>query len=294
MDYETGISTGPADLLSKLNTFAVANGWTNGAATGGNVLSKNGVYCGLTTDADEIFARGALGYNGSNAWNAQTNNSGLTVAINCGTGPFTAYHLFAGDELGCEYLNLVVEYAAGRFRHLAIGQMIKHGSYTGGTYVDGVNWNNSTSYQNNPESGNHQVICDANTGSGTGHFWCDYDAKSNNWQRVITTAGTGNALGSARSNGMGQMFPNLGVQNWNLRNNLAPLTYFANRASNLRSPVGRIPNMRILGINNLEPGETLSIGGVDWMCFPIVQRTEGSQPNTVETSGFYGYAYRLP
>lgn len=294
MDYETGISTGPADLLSKLRTFAVSNGWTNTAGTTGSVLSKNGIYVGNHSDADEIFAMGCLGASGAAAWNAQASSSGFTVALNCGTGPFTAYHLFAGDEDGREYLNLIVEFAAGRYRHLALGQLIKHGTYTGGTYVDGVRWSTSTTFQNSPDNSNHQVICDANSGVGNGHFWCDYDAKSNNWQRVITGTATTSGLGSARSSGMGQIFPNLGVQNWNLRNNLAPLTYFANRASSLRSPVGRIPNMRILGMNNLQPGETLSIGGTDWMVFPICQRTEGVQPNTVETSGFYGYAYKLP
>lgn len=295
MDYETGISTSPSDLLSRLVTFAVTNGWTNTAASGGgNVLNKNGAYCGLSTDSTNLLARGCLGASGGLAWNAQTGNSALTVTVDCGAGPFTAYHLFAGDEGGREYLNLVVEYAAGRFRHLALGQLIKHGSYTGGTYVDGVNWNNSTTTQNSPDNSGHQVICDANSAGGTGHVHCDYDAKSNNWQRIITGTATTSGLGSARSSGMGQIFPNLGVQNWNLRNNLAPLSYFVNRASSLRSPIGRIPNMRILGMNNLQPGETLSIGGTDWMCFPIVQRTEGAQPNTVETSGFYGYAYKLP
>lgn len=296
MDYETGISTGPSDLVARLTTFAVANGWTLVGATTGTCISKNGIVVGLFTDSDEIFARGAIGPGSAAvAWNNQPGHSGVTVAIDCGTGPFTAYHLFAGDEDGREYLNMVVEYASGRFRHLAFGQLIKHGSYTGGTYVDGVNWNNSTTFQNSPDNSNHQVICDANMGSnGTGQVHCDYDGKTNNWQIIQGGTSTASGVGSARSEGMGQIFPNLGVQNWNLRNNLAPLTYFVNRASSLRSPIGRIPNMRIMGMNNLQPGETLSIGGVDWMCFPIVQRTEGAQPNTVETSGFYGYAYKLP
>jgi hypothetical protein len=293
--YQTGIASDPADLMNKLTTFAGANGWTVSAATTGAVYRKDIVNVGFTTDSDEIFLRGSVGYSGAAAWNAQPNNSGQNVVIDCGTGPFTAYHFFVGDEDGSDYIHAVIEVSAGHYRHFSFGEMIKHGSYTGGTYVDGTNWQNDTVNQHNPDSAQHQVICDANTSGGTGHVYVDFDGKTNNWQRILGegTFTTTNGLGSMRSNGISAIWPFLGVQPWNLRNNMTPLTYFVNRASSLRSPVGRIPNMRALGLHNLVPGETLSIGGDDWMCFPIIQRTE-TFVNTIESSGMYGYAFKLP
>lgn len=292
--YQTGISSDPADLMGKLASFAVANGWTQGAGSTGAVLAKGAIYVGYNTASDEIFLRGALGYNAAAAWNAQTNNSGFTVTVDCGAGPFTAYHFFIGDEDGQDYIHVVIEIAAGRFRHFSLGKLLKHGLYTGGTYVDGTNWANDTNNQHVPDSGNHQVICDANTNAGNGHVHVDYDSKTNNWQQINSaTFATTRGIGSTRSSGIGNLFPLISVQSWNLRNNMAPLTYFVNRSDSLRSPVGRIPNMRSLGLRNLTPGETLSIGGDDWMCFPIIQRTE-TFTNTIESSGMYGYAYKLP
>jgi hypothetical protein len=295
-DYETGIATDPADVVSKLATFAAANGWTVNTPTSGRVFIKGDIYVGVSSDSDEVFARGALGYDAGLAWNAQPNHSGLSTSIDIGVGPFTAYHFFVGDEDGSDYINVIVEYAAGKYRHMAFGKLIKRGTYTGGTYVDSVNWNNSVLYQNDPDDSQHQVICDANTSGGVGHFACDYDAKTNNWQRVVNAGGTQYGLGSARDDGINQIYFAVGVQNWNMRNLVYPLMYFANRASSLRSPVGRIPNMRMVRMSNLMPGETLTIGGDGWLIFPIVQRTEsyGSGNSAIESSGLYGYGYKLP
>lgn len=298
MDYETGISTGPADLMGKLATFAVANGWTLTALGTGAALSKGTIHVGYFTDTDEIFLRGGTSSAGA-AWNSLTNNPGYSITINCGAGPFVAYHLFAGEESGSEYLNAVIEFASGRYRHLCFGNLVKHGSYTGGTYVDGVNWNQSTNWINVPDVQFHQVICDANCDSGNGHVYADFDSKTNNWVRNLSSgniATTTAGMGSVRSEGINTMFPNLGYARFNLRNLTAPLTYYANRASNLRSPLGRIPNMRQIGMQNLEPGAILAIGGDEWKCFPISQRTEtwGSGSSSTESSGVYGYAYKMP
>lgn len=300
MDYETGISTGPGDLMGKLATFAVANGWTltsYGAGNGAS-LSKGSIVCGYNTDTDEIFLRGGTSTTGA-AWNSLLNNPGYSVTINCGAGPFVAYHLFAGEEAGSEYLNAVIEFASGRYRHFCFGDLVKHGSYTGGTFVDGVNWNQSTNFINVPDTVQHQVICDANSQSGNGHVYADFDSKTNNWVRMLeagalatTTAG----MGAVRNSGINNMFPNHGYARFNLRNLTAPLTYFANRASSLRSPLGRIPNMRQVGMLNLEAGAILAIGGDEWKCFPITQRTEtfNISPSAIESSGPYGYAYKMP
>lgn len=306
MDYETGISTSPADLISKLGTFAATNGWTVTSLGVGNgtLFNKGGVYVGLnmTGTSNEVSLRGGTGSGA--AWNSLTNNPGYSVVVNCGAGPFVAYHLFAGEENGSEYLHTVVEFASGRYRHFTFGDLIKHGSYTGGTYVDGVWWNSIASWINSPNAQQHEVICDANAqfgvSGGNAHVYADFDSKSNNWVHIYETSNidtTTAGCGSVRSSGINQIFPNHAYARFNLRNLTAPLTYFANRGSSQRSPLGRIPNMRQVGMLNLEPGAILAIGGDEWKVFPIVQRTEtwdGGSSVVIESSGPYGYAYKMP
>lgn len=299
MDYETGSATSPADLVTKLATFASGDGWTVNTPASGLVFLKGSAVVGVNGAASTVDLRGALSYDSNSAWNAQPNNAGVTTLCNVGAGPFTAYHFFSVTEEGRHALHVVVEISAGRFRHISFGELIKYGQYTGGVYVDCTNWNGSVSFQNIPDAPQHQVICDANgTSQANGHVWVDYDSKTNNWQRVSNAGNTdpSRCSGSFRSDGMGQMFLNRGYLRWNLRNVPSPLTYFANRASGLKSFIGRIPHMRAVGMANLAPGEIISIGGDSWMVFPVTQRTDtwGSTNSSIPSSGHYGYGYRLP
>lgn len=299
MDYETGTATGPADLISKLATFAAGDGWTVNTPLSGRVFIKDTVVVGVNTDADEIFLRGAITYNGSNAWDNQTNNAAITVAVNCGAGPFPSYHFFSGEEDGSCYLHVAVEISTAVYRHFVMGELIKSGSYTGGVYVDGNRWSTSTSFANIPDSTSHQVVCDTNCTSSaqTGHIWVDYDGKTNNWQRNAPSSQADTfCLGGFRSFSLDAFLSSVPVMSWNLRNMMKPLRYYANRASNLRSPIGHIPHMRGIFMNNLVPAEQITLGGDTWIVLPVTQRTEtfGSGSSSVPSSGFYGYAYRMP
>lgn len=299
MDYETGTATDPADLISKLGTFATGDGWTVSSVTGGVVFRKDTVVVGVATDSDEIFLRGAITFNGGAAWNAQTNNSGTTLTINCGAGPFPSYHFWSGAEDGADYLHVAFEIASGIYRHFVMGELVKSGAYTGGVYVDGVFWSTSTTQQNSPYNTSSQTVCDSDGGIITAHVWADYDSKTNNWQLVDTGNNVSNAnrmTGSGRSQSMTDYISTIGVMSWNLRNIMHPLNYFANRASSLRSPIGRIPDMRKIGMQDLVPTEIITIGGDDWMVLPVVQRTDSfnNSPSAIPSSGYLGYAYRMP
>jgi hypothetical protein len=300
INYQTGSATGPADLVSQLLTFVAAHGWTVNTPTSGSVLVKDTVVVGISSDSDEVFLRGAITYNAGAAWNAQTNNSGITVAVNTGAGPFPSYHFFVGDEGGMDYVHVTVEVATGIYRHFVLGELVKSGSYTGGVYVDGVRWATGSTSANVPDSTSHQSICDtSHSGSAeSGHIWIDYDSKSNNWQRVqsSSTSSADSCLGGSRGNSIDSFLSSTPFLDWNLRQMLKPLRYFANRASSLRSPIGRIPNMRVCYMNALSPTEVITIGGEDWIVFPVAQRTEsfGSTSSSIVSSGYYGYAHRMP
>lgn len=296
--YETGVATSPSDLLNKLGVFVEANGWSYDAAASGAVIyngaSGVGIFAGILAGATDIQTRGCLGYSPAAAWNAQPGNAGLTHTINVGAGPYTSYHCWVGDEDGNDYVHLTIEKSAGEFRHWALGRLVPFGSITGGVYCDGTWLEDNTTFRNSPESGSHRHLCDANTNLTGGHVWVDYDAKVNTWQAVTDSQATNRHFGSTRSGGMWSNFHTIGYQNWNFRTPQWPMTYFANRASNLRSPIGRMPNIRAVNVRNFFPGQEVTIGSDVWKIFPVFQKQIGSVANTIVSSGLYGYAHLMP
>ena len=299
MAYETGVASSPADLLTKFAIFAAANGWTRNSPSSGEVLSKGNVIAGLGTDADDVFLRGATAVANGSAWSAQTGNSALTITVNVGAGPFTAYHFYTAVEEGKDLLAATIEVSSGVFRHWIIADLIKRGAYTGGAYLDGQYHNTSTTYTNT-DSSYHQYIADASHSNAPqgGHFWCEFSGSASpNWVRVVDTGDfTANTrgIGSFRGNGKHASLIGYGYQRWNFRTPLWPVELFVNRSGSLRSPAGRVPGMRFCNLRNHTPGEILSIGGDSWQLWPPISRADswGASPSSVPASGHYGYAFK--
>lgn len=150
MAYQTGTSTGTVDLLGKLATFAVANGWTQDESASDRLaLHKSNVYVSfrwnVTTPAF-VGIYQALGWvvstdpgnhtddSGNGEISDQNNilDNGRHVAL--GTGAFPSYHFFEDDT----YIHVVVESAAGEYRHFGFGIVVKIGDWTGGEYAYGM------------------------------------------------------------------------------------------------------------------------------------------------------------
>lgn len=299
VNYETGVASTPADLLTKLITFLTGLGWTAQVPLSGDiVLSRGTIFAGIDATTTGWDTRGCLSFDGGLAWNAQPNNSGVSQNTLWTAGPYTAYHFFAGDEGGRYYAHVTVEISAGSFKHWVLGELVKSGTYTGGTYVDSVRADTNSLTMNTSNSSGHRSICDANnTGSETGHIWIDYDSKVNNW--AILRAADENdqedaACGSYRNEGIYVPFWTIGDQGWNLRTPLFPAMYFANRAAGLRSPIGRIPNFRFIHLRNLTPGELVTYGGQTWQVFPMLIRYDTTPSDGNVSSGHYGYAHLRP
>lgn len=295
--YETSVASSPADLLTKLAIFAAANGWTVNSPISGRVFIKGDIKVGAFGAAASFDLRGCLGYDSGAAWSAQPGSATVTTSSNVGAGPFTGYHFWAGDEGGVDYIHAAIEIADGDFRHFTFGQLIKAGSYTGGVYVDSVSWNTAGTIAGDASNSAQRGICDANTSAASGHIWADYDSKTNVWQLVAgwNNVSTNLMLGSTRHNSLYSGLFRSGVMTWNFRTPFFPMRYFANRAASLRSPLGRIPNMRFINLRNIAPKDEITIGGETWKCFPIVRRgiveSSGGPP---ANSWYYGYAYLMP
>ncbi len=298
MAYETGVASTPTDLLTKLCTFAAANGWTQHTCLTGRALSKGTVVVGLNGDADSLDTRGATAVNTGLAWDAQPNNSGLSHVCNIGAGPYTAYHFYTAVEDSKDLLWAVIEISAGIYRHWMVCDLIKFGTFTGGTYTDSVNWNTGTNEFDQPDSSYHRYICDTYCANGLpyGQVWCDVDGLSNNWFRLesgntMTPAST-RGTGTIRVYGKGNAYHDIQYQRWNLRTPLWPLEVVVNRPSSLRSQVGRAPACRYINLRNHSVGEILSIGGDNWQLWPACARTDTPGDNVNTSSGYYGYAIK--
>jgi hypothetical protein len=161
MAYQTGSASSSTDLIQKLITFLVANGWTQDRSasegSGWTVTAHlGGQYVNLRACENEtspwqsglginhygVHMYAGTGYNGSNPWNAQTggptgaSTNPIGVGIQLTAGPFSNYYFFC--DSGGDNVTVVVEKTPGLFLHLGWGATFqKAGSWTGGAYFYG-------------------------------------------------------------------------------------------------------------------------------------------------------------
>ena len=164
--YSTGSATGPIDLLQKIVTFLVAQGWTSDSSvtygTGWRAhLHKNGQYVhfralaneaaslstawgasvGYTTAGYGIAMYLGDGYNGSNAWNAQSNGPvDVTYAYRVGVGMLLSssaiptYH-FLDD--GNDNVMIIADKGSGNTAYLGWGPSLVRSSTLSDWYFFG-------------------------------------------------------------------------------------------------------------------------------------------------------------
>lgn len=169
MAYQTGQTTGAADLLTKLVTFAAANGWISDDAVASNkaAMHKNSVYVSFRYDAADttgsqiVSIHQALGHTVSNLPGDHPDDSGsgynstssvsstnldnerhVDLGLSAGELP-SAYYFFEQDASPA-YIHVVVAKADGSHRHFGFGELEMFGSWTGGEYCYG-HWVGSSS-----------------------------------------------------------------------------------------------------------------------------------------------------
>jgi hypothetical protein len=150
MSYETGSSSGAADLLSKFSVFAVSQGWTanrDSAVGAGRELciSKGSAYFNFRAWQNEtvvvngtsagnkygITVNGSDGYSGGANVHRQPGypvRASSTLGDECvalfpmvtTTGPFVAYHFFAPDS---KTLYAEIEMTSGAFMRFGCGSL---------------------------------------------------------------------------------------------------------------------------------------------------------------------------
>jgi len=162
--YSTGTASGPTDLLQKLVTWLVAQGWTSDSSVSDGSgwrahLHKSGLYVNMRSAVNEgiwnynnfngygIGLYLGDGYSGASNWRSQSggpivngtaNQVGAGMLLN--SGAITAYHFF---DNGSDHIVVVVEKSPGIFCHMGWGpSLVKTGYSTDFPYF----WGSASAY----------------------------------------------------------------------------------------------------------------------------------------------------
>lgn len=254
-----------------------------------------------------------------------TNAHNAPWVHNAGAGPYLGHYLFAPSN--GRYCYGVVQTATRKWRHMWFGSFDKYGSFTGGEFVSGFQWDSSTaSTASSPYSQSHNPpTAVANSTAPYGRFfqyralisamtwWATTNqatvppggvtfirpAVSSPWSNVNNTSGT-KTIGTACMLGMGNT---LGTTLFRLNasliagaKQLLPHILFCWNlfdGNYRRTPIGEIPDVFRINMKGLTPGQAITLGSDTYRVFPV---TNSDTVNTVlgeEYSGYEGYAYRV-
>jgi hypothetical protein len=324
MAYQTGSATDMADLLSKMLTFATANGWTQdefNTVAGRFAMHKNTIYASgrwLVATPLHLSLHQALGYTGGNEPGAHPNDSGNgfntstshanasllgeRCVANMGNGPYPSYHFFENDASPA-YLHIVVEISTGIFRHFGFGEINKIGTWTGGEYVYG-HWHDST--VTNPLGVTDSMLLDglfADLGAATlrpSTLHCEGlpgQGGTSKWGVILgsrTTTISADTAGVARLDIQGgfrggPIARHFGYFNAGTTSGLMPwypiALFYMNRTTSFAYALGDMPDVRGMNIRYFTAGQELVIGLDTWIVFPLQQKTATAGAERTYNSG---------
>jgi len=323
MSYLTGTATDVDDLLSKLSTFAQANGWTENKVVAGSgngssselYLSKgvtfviydaqlttgNNTYHGVNQALDHphIDVYVATGFNGANSAAGQPGTS-LHKETNWLLPNMTAFHFFTDSTK--EYLHVVVEVIANEFRHIQIGLLDKIGAYDGGQYNQSTCTDQNAIRIDDPISFQHSYPW-TRLGNGVGKFqflranidgvqWKSsrFQDSTDGWVPPLRMAAQGEWLDNHFDV---RLFGNVDSQpnTFNSTVVLFPIPAFIHRSATQRAPVGKPFDLRMGNIKNVSPSSSIFFGGDEWLIFPFIQKKNPFIRDDQPNSGFLAFAY---
>lgn len=317
MAYLQTTATSAADVLSTLATFAAQVGYT---VSRNNTFSGSGLSRRVVTlkhavgDYAHIYTTGVAATSTSIISTrsisvalaadaiAQPERSPEATAELLSPGPYAKLWLF-GQSGAAPYIYMVLEIAAGRYRHFGFGEVNKLGTWTGGSFNYGQSWvqgagqssapghaNNTKPFSGDSTAPNGGLHCEQVTSAnhsfvGVDQRYCPL-TQTNNARRADTglTDGTGFNY-TARTQGI----PGAGVSLYNQRAHLGRIVFSVFDNGGFWRLAGEVPGARTVSVAPFQDAEEFSIGSDVWKVFPLVRR--GTLSNQ-ESSGDYGLAYR--
>ncbi len=273
-----------------------------------------------------IYQWHGAAYNASNSPWAQTNDSGngkastsnatiITGRIaNIGNTP-VQFWCFESDY----YFHVVVEIASGQMQHFGAGSLDKFNDWTGGDYVYGhrqsgggsrplVNTSSTclldglTSGVSGEELNCATVYLTGMLNQPTGGIYgCVMGS-----QAAASLGNDRQAVAKARVHLMGGFRGGPGVGNWglfpgNLNAGLLPgypITIYhkdvlgGTPTNDVEGPLGRMPDVRGMNIDNYAAGDELTIGSDTWIIFPTFEKSDATGTVAGILTGHQGIAYK--
>lgn len=303
MAYYSGTASSLADLRTALLTHAQADGWV----LTGDVLSKAGVYFRIQVSATHITCLGCDSI-------AVGNPAPYTVRIGeifLGTGyPTRAISFPCSYEVFgfAQELYLVVNYDVDAYQWMAFGKstvpgLPGHGGWCGasvGATTPGIYWSRqnpiyiiATGGGNDGNSAMTSAALFWHGGSGfTGfrNWYLHANLDANGWGIVS------GSLVEDGGVGINPLAPLVAIQPsvWNSEATLLPLRAFATRASYKISLIADLDHARTLRIDNLSPGDVLTLGSDKWKVFPWYRKNAAERNGGLDINhtGTFGWAIR--
>lgn len=328
--YETGSASGVVDLITKLEVFMAANGWTTDSfateGTGkryhahrGSVYFNARAYAAETvsgalqdggnTNVSALAMNLSTAATGGSAWfdnpGAPATSAPLyhTAGLDGLSAAIPAYHFFAhnsGDQIV-----VVVEYASGYYQWLVFGTLAKFGTYTGGAYFTGSRHGLSNLVQSNngfvPGIGFFSKQSQVGTTTSPAFVSVSVDSETG-WHWSDSYSSGRDAAKRYIVDNFKRYETTLGIQP-NTLNSLAvmmPVVVSVERGttshgSERLSPLGELPGVYFLRISSLTPGQQITLGSDDYRVFPFYYKNNAAAlPSSIGTghSSYYGFAVK--
>ena len=304
MAYYSGTASSLADLRTALLTHAAADGWT----LTGDVLSKAGVYFQIQVTATNITCLGCES-------NAVANPAPNVVSI----GRIFQRTSYTTREISfpCTYevfgfaqeLYLVVNYDVDTYQWMAIGKTTVPGVPGQGGWCGATLGVFAVSGMTDPISINATggvvggtSVTRYTTGALFWNMFADsfyvVTAPLNCWVNhgLDSHGWTYNGSQFSSPIGIRQNTPMIAMQPsaWNSEATLLPLRCLKERPSFKASLIADLENARHLRIDNLAPGDILTLGADQWKIFPWYRKdvTARNGGNGINHTGTFGWAIR--
>lgn len=296
MAYYTGTATSMVDLLTALTNAATANGWTWSS----NILSSGDCFVRLVSAADNIEALVGLGQTGSTVTTPAPAATYLR-AVSAATPiafPLT-YFIFARAA----EVYLVVNFSTSYYIVLGFGQSGIAGAPGTGVWVAGTAYTHSGAYGDvswaSDGTLNGNAFSGANTDGRTGLFLVSGGNGGGGSAGCYVHHGlTGwSDLGGAMPKTLGGVKQLNALDNpatsWNGQTMLVPIQPWIDRGSGKVSMVADLVHARYVRLDNLEPGDAITLGPDEWRVFPVYRKDAAARDGGGTHSGTYGYAFRV-
>ncbi len=323
MAYLQTTASSVDDILNSIATFAAGLGWTvarnNTFTSGGNnrrilSLSQSGFdhahfaseLGASATPKNTIFTMRSQGIDTSLDLLSQTTRSSACETNLLGSGAYASLYLF-GEGGSNPYIHVVVEHVTGRYRHFNIGELIKKGTWTGGSYYNGTRWEQGAGIANLPVFTQHTspfseytfnttvggIRCDNadSTAHGVAGVSATYALQSIQYSCRMATgfrAGQNDTMGYVDT-GMGLLTATF--NQFNQRTVLVRIPHFVTVASSYWRYIGEPPAIRAVNMYAFTAAEEFAIASDTWKVFPLVRKGTSVNVND-EYSGNYGLAYK--